>query len=100
MTRNLFDLAEETDPLETKSFEALEDKITQVLERLKTLQAEKQELQRLMEMTQGRLDEAESKIEELTRERDALQQNQRDPGQEELIKSKIAALLSRLEAAA
>jgi len=85
--------------VDARSFETLEAKINEVLERLGTLQAEKQELQRQVEVWRGRVEEAERKIEELTREKDALRLNQRDTEQEELIRSKIEALLSKLEAA-
>lgn len=85
--------------MDARSFETLEAKINEVLERLGTLQAEKQELQRQVEVWRGRVEEAERKIEELTREKDALRLNQRDTEQEELIRSKIEALLSKLEAA-
>ncbi|MBU0509622.1 hypothetical protein KKH27_12415 [bacterium] len=78
-------------------FEALETKVNLVLERLRVLQSEKADLQKQAEVWRERYEEAASKTEELTRECDALRHNQRDPDQEELIRSKIAALLARLE---
>ena len=85
--------------MDSLPFEALETKINLVLDRLKTLQSEKAELQKQAETWQSRYEEAAGQLEELTRERDALMQNQRDPQQEELIREKIAALLTKLEAA-
>ena len=95
----LFDTLEDTRQVESMSFEVLESKINLVLERLKTLQAEKAELQREADTWRQRYEEAAGQLEELTRERDSLAQNQRDPEQEELIRAKISALLSKLEAA-
>jgi FtsZ-binding cell division protein ZapB len=99
MTSTLFDITKDTVQVDARSFETLEAKINDVLERLGTLQAEKQELQRQVDIWRGRSEEAERKIEELTREKDALKLNQRDTEQDELIRSKIEALLSKLEAA-
>jgi FtsZ-binding cell division protein ZapB len=99
MNDGLFDLVEETSRVDTQSFEALEAKINQVLDRLKDLQAEKLELARKLDILQGRFDEASQQVDELTREREMLKRNQRDTAQEELIRSKIAALLTKLETA-
>jgi FtsZ-binding cell division protein ZapB len=99
MTDGLFDLVEETSRVDTKSFEALEAKISQVVDRLKNLQSEKLELVKQIENLQARCDETARQVEELTREREVLKRNQRDTDQEELIRSKIAALLTKLETA-
>ncbi len=85
--------------MDSLPFEALETKINLVLDRLKTLQTEKNELQKQVEIWQSRCQEAEERLDELTRERDALAQNQRNPEQEELIRTRITALLAKLEAA-
>jgi hypothetical protein len=42
---------------------------------------------------------AASRIEELTRESETLKRNQRDVKQDELIRSKITALLAKLDSA-
>ena len=85
--------------MDSKSFEILEGKIIQVLDRLKTVQAEKLELQKQFEDLQARFEQAARQVEELTREREALKLNQRNVEQEELIRSKISALLAKLETA-
>ncbi len=99
MEDGLFDLIEDTGLVDSKSFEALESKIGDVLDRLKTVQVEKLELQRQLEVVQAQYEEAARQVDELTRERDVLKRNQRNVEQEELIRSKISALLAKLETA-
>jgi FtsZ-binding cell division protein ZapB len=99
MIQSLFDSVEDHFQVNTESFEALEAKIIEVLGRLKSLQAEKSELQKQVDALQARVQDAARQVEELTHERDALRSNQRDVEQEELIRSKITALLNKLEAA-
>ena len=64
-----------------------------------TLQSERNELQKQISAWESRCEETASQLELVTRERDALKRNQRDPQQEELIRTKITALLAKLEAA-
>ena len=85
--------------IDTKPLETLEMKIAQVLERVQSLQTERGELQRQLATLRAQCDEATRQLDEVARERDALRRNQRDPEQEELIRSKITALLAKLEAA-
>ena len=85
--------------IDTKPFEALESKIAQVLERLGTVQAERNELQKQVASWQSRYEEAARQLDDMQRERETLKRNQRDPEQEELIRTKITALLAKLEAA-
>lgn len=97
MTNDLFDSIRDEGVTTFSAFDTLETKIAQVLERITTLQAEKLELEKQVQACQSQNDDAVRQIEELTRERDALKQNQRDPQQDELIRSKISALLAKLE---
>jgi len=97
MTGSLFDLTEDT--VGDDSFEALEAKINEVVDRLTVLNAEKTELAKHVELWRSRYEEAARQIDELKTERDMLRGNQRDTQQEELIRSKIAALLTKLETA-
>jgi FtsZ-binding cell division protein ZapB len=97
MTGSLFDITEDT--VGDDSFEALEAKINEVVDRLAALNAEKAELAKHVELWRSRYEEAARRIDELTTERDMLRGNQRDTQQEELIRSKIAALLTKLETA-
>jgi FtsZ-binding cell division protein ZapB len=99
MGNGFFDLAEEARTVDAQPFETLEVKIIEVLERLKTLQIEKSELQKQLEVLQGRYEEAAQQVAELTQEREILRRNQRDTEQEELIRTKISALLAKLESA-
>ena len=64
-----------------------------------TLQSERNELQKQISAWESRCEETARQLELVTRERDALKRNQRDPQQEELIRTKITALLAKLEAA-
>jgi len=99
MENELFDLIEDKGLVDSDAFEALEEKITQVVDRLQTVQGEKLELQRQLEEMRTQYEEASRQVEELTREREALKRNQRNTEQEELIRSKISALLAKLETA-
>jgi len=85
--------------IDTQPIEALELKIVLVLERLTTLQAERNELQRQVTTWQSRCEETARQMDEISRERDALKRNQRNLEQEELVRAKITALLAKLEAA-
>jgi len=85
--------------IDTQPIDALETKIAQVLERLVTLQSERNELQKQISAWESRCEETARQLELVTRERDALKRNQRDPQQEELIRTKITALLAKLWAA-
>jgi FtsZ-binding cell division protein ZapB len=99
MEQGFFDSIEDPGLVDSRSFEVLEGKIIQVLDRLKTAQAEKLELQKQFDDLQARYEEASRQVEDLIREREALKLNQRNVEQEELIRSKISALLAKLETA-
>ena len=99
MSTGLFEQAEESAPVDPKSLETLELKISQVLERVKSLQSEKLELQKQVADLQSRWESAAQQVEQLTRECDVLKRNQRDVKQDELIRSKITALLAKLDSA-
>lgn len=85
--------------MDSKPFEALEAKINLVLDKLQTVQAEKSELQKLADDWQLKYEEAAEQLATAQKERDRLLANQRDTEQEDLIKTKISALLAKLEAA-
>ncbi len=99
MTDTLFEQQPRLTLFDTQPIEALEAKIAQVLERLNSLQAERNELQKQVTAWQTRCEETSRQLDEISRERDALKRNQRNVEQEELIRSKITALLAKLEAA-
>ena len=65
--------------IDTQPIDALETKIAQVLERLVTLQSERNELQKQISAWESRCEETARQLELVTRERDALKRNQRDP---------------------
>jgi FtsZ-binding cell division protein ZapB len=99
MSDGFFELTQDSAPVDPKSLETLELKISQVLERVQMLQSEKQELQKQVAGLQSRYDEAAQQVEQLTRECEVLKRNQRDVKQDELIRSKITALLAKLDSA-
>jgi chorismate mutase len=85
--------------IDLTSIDVLESKIAQVLERLSSMQAERSDLLRQVTEWKSRYEETGRQLEEVSRERDTLKRNQRDPEQEELVRTKITALLAKLEAA-
>lgn len=85
--------------MDPKSLETLELKISLVLDRVKKLSLEKQELEKQVAELQSRYEDAACRLDEVTRECEALKLNQRDVQQEELIRSKITALLAKLDSA-
>jgi FtsZ-binding cell division protein ZapB len=99
MTEGFFELTGDSAPVDPKFLETLELKISQVLERVQMLQSEKQELQKQVADLHSRSEEAAQRVAELTRECEALRRNQRDVKQDELIRSKITALLAKLDGA-
>jgi len=99
MTNSFFDSENNSALVDPKSLETLELRISQILDKLKILQDEKLELQKQVATLQTRYNEAVAKADELSRECESLKHNQRDVKQEELIRSKIAALLTKLEGA-
>jgi FtsZ-binding cell division protein ZapB len=99
MEQGFFDSIEDASLVDSRSFEVLEHKIIEVLDRLKTVQEEKADLQRQFDALKAQYDESAQQVEDLTREREVLQRNQRNVEQEELIRSKISALLAKLETA-
>ena len=85
--------------MDTQAFDILEQKVSQVLEKLGRLQAENEKLRSQAKEWEARYKEASQKLEGVTRERDSLAGNQRDVDKEERIRQKVAELLARLEAA-
>ncbi len=99
MSDTLFEQQPRLTLFDTQPIEALEAKIAQVLERLGSLQAERNELQKQVSAWQTRYEETSHQLDEIRQEREVLKRNQRNTEQEELIRSKITALLAKLEAA-
>lgn len=85
--------------MDTQAFDILEQKVSQVLERLNKLRSENDELRTQVQEWEARYKEAVDKLEDVGRERDKFADNQRDGTKEELIRRKVEELLSRLEAA-
>ncbi len=85
--------------MDTQAFDTLEQKVTQVLEKLGRLRSENDELRQQVQEWEARYKELHTQLEGLTRERDKLAENQRDEKKEERIRQKVVELLSRIEAA-
>jgi predicted nuclease with TOPRIM domain len=85
--------------VDTKAFDTLEQKVSQVLEKLDHLRSENDDLRQQVQEWEARYKELSDQIEGLTRERDKLVENQRDETKEERIRQKVVELLARLEAA-
>ena len=85
--------------VDTQAFDILEQKVSQVLEKLGRLQSENEKLRSQAKDWETRYKEASQKLEGVTRERDSLAENQRDVDKDERIRQKVAELLARLEAA-
>lgn len=85
--------------MDTQAFDTLEQKVSQVLEKLGRLRSENDELRQQVQEWEARYKELSSQFEGLTRERDKLVENQRDEDKEERIRQKVVELLARLEAA-
>jgi predicted nuclease with TOPRIM domain len=85
--------------VDTQALDVLEQKVGQILERLKSLRTENDELRNAVQQWEARYQEISTKLEDITRERDELAGNQRDTAKEERVRHKVTELLSRLEAA-
>jgi FtsZ-binding cell division protein ZapB len=83
--------------MDLESFEILEKKIGKILQKVETLKSEKGELQERYNDLQSRYTELSRELAEAREERDSMKANQRDPEQEALIRSKITALLDKIE---
>ncbi|MBU0691452.1 cell division protein ZapB [bacterium] len=83
--------------MDLESFEILEQKIGKILQKVEALKEEKGELQERYNDLQSRYTQISRELEETREERDSMKSNQRDKEQEALIRSKITALLEKIE---
>ena len=83
--------------MDLESFEILEKKIGKILQKVDTLKTEKGELQERYNDLQSRYTQVTRELEETREQRDSMKANLRDPEQEALIRSKITALLDKIE---
>ena len=86
--------------MDTQAFDILEQRVTQVLDKLNRLRSENDGLRQQVQEWESRYEEANTKLDSLTRERDKLMENQPDQEKEERIRQKVVELLARLEEAA
>jgi len=85
--------------VDIQAFDVLEQKVSQILERLNRVRSENEELRNAIREWEARYQEVAAKLEDIKRERDQLAENQRDANKEERIRQKVVELLARLEAA-
>ncbi|MCC6476778.1 hypothetical protein IT157_06940 [bacterium] len=85
--------------MDIRSLDALDEKIGRLLRKLESMQEDRARLEREIGELAERHADAMKELDSARKRAAELEENQRDPGQEELIRSKIAALLSKLEAA-
>lgn len=85
--------------MDIRSLDALDEKIGRLLQKLETMQDDRARLEREVTELSDRYANAMKELDTARKRAAELEENQRDVGQEELIRSKIAALLSKLEAA-
>ena len=85
--------------MDIQAFDVLEQKVSQILERLNRVRSENEELRNAIREWEARYQEVAAKLEDIKRERDQLAENQRDANKEERIRQKVVELLARLEAA-
>ena len=83
--------------MDLESFEILEQKIGKILQKVEILKEEKGELQERYNERQSRNAELTRELEEIREKRDTMKDNQRDKEQEALIRTKITALLEKIE---
>ncbi len=85
--------------MDIQAFDVLEQKVSQILERLNRVRSENEELRNAIREWEARYQEVAAKLEDVQRERNQLAENQRDTNKEERIRQKVVELLARLEAA-
>lgn len=85
--------------MDIQTFDALDQKVTRLLTKLNDLQSQNRELEGMVETLRTQQSAAAQELDLLRRKCASLEENQRDPHREELIRSRIAALLDKLEAA-
>jgi chromosome segregation ATPase len=85
--------------MDIQTLDALDQKIARLLTKLTELQDENRKI--TGELTTLRQQQAQTvkDLEESRRKCETLEENQRDPQKEELIRTRISALLEKLEAA-
>ncbi|MCB9357071.1 MAG: cell division protein ZapB [Calditrichaeota bacterium] len=85
--------------MDIQTFDALDQKVTRLLNKMSELQTRNRELE--TELSELRSDQtvSEQELKDLRQKCASLEENQRDPQREELIRTRISALLEKLETA-
>jgi chromosome segregation ATPase len=85
--------------MDIQTFDALDQKISRLLSKLTELQDQNHTLETEVAKLRQVQTAATTELESLRKKCAALEENQRDPQREELIRTRIASLLEKLEAA-
>lgn len=85
--------------MDIKTLDALDQKIARLLTKLSELQDENRKLNGEITTLRQQHETTAKELDETKRKCEKLLENQRDPQTEELIRSRISALLEKLEAA-
>lgn len=85
--------------MDIQTLDALDQKIARLLGKLTELQEENRRVAGELSTLRADQVQAQKDLEEARKRCEALEENQRDPQKEELIRTRISALLEKLEAA-
>ncbi|MCB1061053.1 MAG: cell division protein ZapB [Calditrichaeota bacterium] len=85
--------------MDIQTLDALDQKIARLLSKLTELQEENHKMSGELNTLRQQQAQATKDLEESRRRCETLEENQRDPQKEELIRTRISALLEKLEAA-
>ncbi len=85
--------------MDIQTLDALDQKIARLLTKLSQLQDENKKISGELNTLRQQHEQSAKELDEMRRRCEALQDNQRDPQKEELIRTRISALLEKLETA-
>ena len=82
-----------------QAHDAIEQEIARLLDKMAELQDENRRVSGELATLRSEFTQSQKDLDESRRKCDSLLENQRDPQKEELIRTRISALLEKLEAA-
>ncbi|MBK6910148.1 MAG: cell division protein ZapB [bacterium] len=85
--------------MDIQTLDALDQKIARLLDKMAELQDENRRVSGELATLRSEFTQSQKDLDESRRKCDSLLENQRDPQKEELIRTRISALLEKLEAA-
>ncbi len=85
--------------MDIQTLDALDQKIARLLKKLSELQEQNRSISGELNTLRQQHEKSTKELEEYRNQCETLRENQRDPQKEELIRTRISALLEKLEAA-